>query len=165
MNNQVVVQVPTSALRKLLDDDPGVVIRLQAMACEKIAEELSRKVLQRNEKELVAMVTKLLPTEWGTGKLTAKAQKIIDDQVKDALRVQIREQIDGITKMVVDGTIERLVFQLSGHVTRHTKALDAWAAKQKQDHLDYVHELRGVVKQLARDEFLAVLKEVKESTS
>ena len=46
------ITIPTDSLRKLLADHPEVELRLSSMACEKVAEEIKRKVgekLSKNE--------------------------------------------------------------------------------------------------------------------
>jgi hypothetical protein len=41
--NVIDLRIPTAALRTILDENPEVRLKLDAMACEKIAEELTRK--------------------------------------------------------------------------------------------------------------------------
>lgn len=43
MSEQIEVRIPTSQLQKLLEAQPDILLKLESMACEKIAEELRRK--------------------------------------------------------------------------------------------------------------------------
>jgi hypothetical protein len=42
------IMVPTIALAKLLQDDPQIELELKSMACEKIAQEMAKKVVARD---------------------------------------------------------------------------------------------------------------------
>jgi len=146
--------VRTATLRKILDEEPEVRIKLQTMAIEKIAEELKRKAqkisLDKFESEMQATINKSIAefnkSITSTYKFPPEAKAIIESLVKDAVQTYFKAE-----------------------VTRWEKSVnDFFAAKQAESDrltqakvMETIEMMRPAIKQQAREEFVATLEAAK----
>jgi hypothetical protein len=154
MSTQVELLVRTDALRKILEEEPEVKLKLQNMAIEKIAEELKRKAqtisLAQFELEMQSTIRKSIAefnkSITSTYKFPPEAKAIIESLVKEAVQTYFKAE-----------------------VTRWEKAVNEFfAAKQAEsDRLteakvfEAIEKMRPAIKQQAREEFIATLEAVK----
>jgi ribosome recycling factor len=150
--------IRTDSLRKILEEEPDVKLKLQNMAIEKIAEELKKKAqhisLERFEQEMKSTINKAIAEAnqnlTSKYKFPAEAKAIIEELAKEA-----------VTK--------HWKFEASRWETSIT---EFFAAKQvESDKLteakvfESIEKMRPVIAQQARQEFISVLEAARGVTA
>ena len=159
MNQEsMAVQVSTGALKRLFDETPEVWVKLQSMACEKIAQELVRKVLDKHAADIQRAIGRHLPTQWKSGDLDKKAVELIRNCIAAEIKAMKDDATGGLAQAIETAVVNKLVLRLDQHATLHMSKLEDWWAQR-------LAETRLMTRQLARDEFLAVLAEAKAAMS
>jgi hypothetical protein len=153
MNTPVEVLIRTDSLRKILEDDPQVKLKLQSMAIEKIAEELKRKAqnisLVQFESEMQATIRKCIAdfnkSITSAYKFPSEAKAIIEGIAKEAVQTYFKAEI-----------------------IRWEKAVNEFFAKKQEESdrlteakvFETIEKMRPMIKQQAREEFVATLEAV-----
>lgn len=167
------VRIPTDSLIKLLLDSPETKLELESMACEKVAQELARKLLNGQlsdfEKKVTEEVAKLLKTSsanLSTARVSlgARAQQLVEDEVRLLARRYVTDHAEDLQQAAVATleasmvkSVQAIVDQLRATQSQFWTDLRAWSEKHNA-------ELTEQVKVTARTEFLDVLREAKEAT-
>lgn len=154
MNKQIVVQVSTQALRKLLEDDVEAFAKLNSFACEKIAQEITEKA-------------KKIDTEAAKRVLRDVLQETVTN-LKDGYRFPT-EARDFIKKAVFDhyravmsAELVNVKQELRKFVEDEIARINKFNGSIVQEMIDAEHKrLTGLIKTTARTEFLGVLTEVR----
>jgi len=152
----VEILIRTDALRRILEDDPEVKLRLQNTAIEKIAEELKRKAqnisLAQFELEMQSTIKKSIAefnkSIVSTYKFPPEAKAIIETLAKEAVQTYFKAEI-----------------------TRWEKSVNEFFAKKQEESdrlteakvFEAIEKMRPAIKQQAREEFVATLEAVKKS--
>lgn len=149
----VEILIRTDALRRILEDDPEVKLRLQNTAIEKIAEELKRKAqnisLAQFELEMQSTIKKSIAefnkSIVSTYKFPPEAKAIIETLAKEAVQTYFKAEI-----------------------TRWEKSVNEFFAKKQEESdrlteakvFEAIEKMRPAIKQQAREEFVATLEAV-----
>lgn len=157
----VTLVIPTDSLKKLLDDQPDISLKLQSMACEKIAEELNRKI--RNQftqvqidtivRDVLARAKQALSTQWSFPK---EAVRVIEELAETA----VREEIDRELSKRMTIAVSRAQKELDDMLARKLEQFEKNAAKHKRELATW---FEAEANRTARQSFLDVLKEAKEN--
>ena len=151
---KVEVLIRTDSLRRILEEEPEVKLKLQNMAIEKIAEELKRKAqnisLAQFELEMQSTIKKSIAefnkSITSTYKFPPEAKAIIETIVKETVQAYFKAE-----------------------VTRWEKSVNEFfAAKQAESDrltqakvMETIEMMRPAIRQQAREEFVATLEAVK----
>lgn len=155
--SNIVVTVPTDGLRRLLDDAPDVKLQLQSLAAEKIAEEIVRKAqdkfnanyVEAQTKRIAGQVYAELKSKWT---FPAEGKRIVEELAVEAVTRALRGQKDTLIREVQERARELMKTadqRLKDHEVERHAAFLRWAEVE--------------VCKLARDEFIATLRSVKET--
>jgi ElaB/YqjD/DUF883 family membrane-anchored ribosome-binding protein len=143
------LRIPTSQLKSLLEGQPEIALKLESMACEKIAEEILRKVERASFAEGVtnqvrslvsAALSEAQKNLASTYRFPTEAKKAVQELAEDYVRAYFREE-----KKKYD---ERLNAELATKV--QTLMDQAYASMQRGLERD--------VRDIAKKEFIAVLE-------
>jgi uncharacterized Zn finger protein len=145
--NQVGIIVNTALLRQIIDANPEVKLQLEGLASEKIAEEIFRKVRGMNLEDIQRRVD----TE--TNVAFNRAMSNFNDRYK--FPPEAAREIGRIAKELVERHITTTAADLAIQVDKILQVRTELAVK------DVVARASAEIRQLARQEFLSVLREVK----
>ena len=142
--------IRTDALRKILNDDPDTRLKLQSMACEKIAEELKRKAISQFEPQIQSIINKAIAdcnmTLASKYKFPAEAKAIIEELAKENVQTYFKAEIKRW-----EATINEFFAAKQAESDRLTEA----------KVFEAIEKMRPAIKQQAREEFIATLEAVK----
>lgn len=160
--SDVSLRIPTSSLRALLDDKPDLLLQIESMACEKIAEEITRKTIQRDigkmNQALQEAVRKELMKGWsgGTIDLSTKAKELVAFEVNRA--------VEKVIEATASDMVERLEKSVGSRMeARLLKKQEGWLADIKETLDERDAKLKEEVKTLAKTEFLGVMTDVRKA--
>lgn len=154
-SNKLEVLIRTDSLKKILNEEPEVRLKLQSMACEKIAEELKRKVSQMSLEQL-------------QGKLQATVDAAVTEANKNlSSKYKFPPEAKAIIK---DLAKEKVEAYFKAEIRRWENSINEFfAAKQvESDRLTEekvmatIEKMRPAIKQQAREEFFAVLEQAQQ---
>ena len=151
------INVPTAELKRILDDNPEVLLEIQKTAAEKIAEELNRKLnrdLTENiEKELASLHQSKFKALQYNYQFPDEAKKLISNFVERYMKQELTGAITELRREN-DRQVADKIEKIDATISRIMEAAVAEAKEAIKD---------DVAKQ-AREEFLSVLAEVKAHT-
>lgn len=146
------IRIPTASLRQLLESEPDIKAQLESMACEKIAEEITRKVVSgRFEQALDAKL--------------ADVAKAVTDQYSARYRFpqEAKNEITRATSAALKESGEQIKRELRHEATVLTNdikiKLDNHIAEQ---HAQWQAKIQASIRQIARAEFISVMQDVKK---
>jgi len=163
--NPISVRVPTASLQALLAEHPEIELRLESMACEKIAEEMMRKTnaqlasgeLGKRAKKMVEDAVNdtfsKLKSKWN---FPTEGKAVITELVTDQLTKQVTQIRSDMIKGVSDELKRQTAKIISDAQTELYQALNDEFAKAKD-------AFSSDIRALARAEFLSVLHEAKQN--
>jgi hypothetical protein len=160
VNDPIELRVSTASLRKLLDGNPEVRLKLDAMACEKIAEELKRKV-DAGLADLEQQATRIVNAAFQKADTAMQASIRSKWEFPEATKVIIRDVAKGAVDEVMAQTIRACKVMLDNRGSDIDKLL---AAKFAAAEARYVDRLPALIRNAARAEFMSVIAEVKSAT-
>jgi len=149
------LMISTDNLRRLLDQEPDVRLKLFAKASEKIAEEIHRKAIKSiSDQAIDEMVKRVIKTaeqslrvSWG---FPAEAKKAVEqiaseklDQEKERLLREVNSRIEAALKSFSE--------RLDMRFEKKQVEFAAWAERE--------------VRALARDEFVKTLNKVRDDVT
>lgn len=162
MSEKIQLRLPTGALKSILGENPEALIELEKRACEKVAEELRRKV-SASLKEMTDQKVK----EWVGRALSRagqqfqskysfplEARSVIRDEIEELLGVETKRQ----TKVVEAALAKAVEKQMDSAGHNLTIAV----SKLMNDASD---KLEADTKKWAREAFFEVLAEAKATQS
>ena len=158
MDNKMELLIRTESLRRILEEEPEVKLKLQTMAIEKIAEELLRKAknisLTKYETEVQSTVNraiqeanKNLTTKY---KFPAEAKAVIDELARESVLKHWKAEAT------------RWEVSISEFFTAKQVESDKLT---EQKVLETIEKMRPVIAQQARTEFISVLEAAKGITA
>ena len=150
---KVEVLIRTDSLRRILEEEPEVKLKLQNMAIEKIAEELKRKAqnisLAQFELEMQSTIKKSIAefnkSITSTYKFPPEAKAVIETIAKEAVQVYFRAEITRWEKSVNEFFVKK-----QEESDRRTEAMV----------FEAIEKMRPAIRQQAREEFVEVLQQV-----
>ncbi len=153
--SSIELRVPTPALRRFLEDTPDLILKLESMTTEKIAEEIFRKVIKTDTKSaereminrIIAEAEKTLTATW---RFPTQAKNIIAELVEAELK---RQQIGTLKQAKVD-IVNAVQDTAKSLQTNLLNALNTEFEKRRVT-------LAAEIKKQAREEFLSVLAEAR----
>ena len=156
--NKIEISVPTSALAKLLADNPEITLHLQSMACEKIAEEIHKKALKINMSQQQQVFDAAIRN--ATSKLTSKY--LFPKEAQEAIEWAVSaHMLGGFAKELVNAKTDLHAF-ITKEIDRQFGLLrNAFAVTISEG----VDNIEAKIRKIARDEFLLILKETKGEIS
>lgn len=145
--------IRTDALRKILNDDPDTRLKLQSMACEKIAEELKRKAsnmaISQFEPQIQSITNKAIAdcnmTLASKYKFPAEAKAIIEELAKENVQTYFKAEIKRW-----EATINEFFAAKQAEANAQTEA----------KVMETIEKMRPLIRQQAREEFIATLEAV-----
>jgi hypothetical protein len=151
---KVEVLIRTDSLRRILDEEPEVRLKLQNMAIEKIAEELKRKAqnisLLQFESEMQSTIRKSIDSYnksiTSTYKFPPEAKAIIETLVKEAVQTYFAAEI------------RRWEASVNEFFANKQSASDRLTQAKVMETIEM---MRPAIRQQAREEFVATLEAVK----
>ena len=159
MSEPVQIQVSTGALKRILEDDPAILLKLQSMACEKIGEEIVRKVKDRtNSDEIDRLVNKVMDTAQADLSSRYRFPPAAKRIVEEIARAEVSREFAATQGRMLSETKTAMAAVTSGFEGRLTAIFekrrgdfDAWAEKE--------------VRRMAREEFIKTLTAVREGVA
>lgn len=160
MSEPIQVRVPTDSLRKILQENPPVMLKLESMACEKIAEEIMRKATASDLKKLTEDTVRnatdgVTRAMKDSSKWPEPLKKAVMDTVLSALKEQRVNMIKEFQAELMRLEAERVEAwdkQLRVAVNSHYAGFQA-----------EVDQYRATIKQEARAAFFEVLQEARSA--
>lgn len=155
MNSPIAVNVPTKALKSLLSEHPEIEIKLQSMACEKIAEEIVRKTKSMDKASLETRAESILSG------VIAKFNRnhTFPTAAKEQIGIIACDRVEFHASRIARDNSVRVDKQTSEKMAEFHNVLQLAINEEfKTTH----NKLREEIRKIAREEFLSVLKEVKE---
>lgn len=162
--DQIKVVVSTSQLRTMLEADPKVYAQLEAMACEKIAEEITRKLIATSgavHKQIEAQ----LKTEMSRYSYASSLPAAAKDAIQTAVNKVVRDQLTELTNTfktdlgrIVAAENDRLKKIVDQRIEAASEKLDGMV-KQASENFNRLSADR--IEKQARATFIEVIREAK----
>jgi hypothetical protein len=148
---KVEILIRTDSLRKILNEEPEVSLKLQNMAIEKIAEELKRKAvnisLAKFESEMQATISKAI----------AECNRNLSSKYK--FPPEAKAVVEEIAKAAVTTYFKAEITRWEVSVNEFFAAKQAESDKlTEQKVIETMEKMRPAIKQQAREEFISVLE-------
>lgn len=158
------IMVPTIALARLLESDPQIELELKSMACEKIAQEMARKVVDRDLQGISTAIRAAVMKELEIQTKGISDKSTLVQKQVDLVRQSVERIIDEVLASRSEALVERLAKQASAAIEKKFEALHSGWRDDLVKMMDARDaELLSNVKTLARSEFLDVVSGVRNT--
>jgi len=171
------LRVPTESLRKLLQEEPTIWLKLESMATEKIAEEITRKAqsitspekMNRLVSEIVDQVRREATSQLGSKiKFPEALSKVVVEIASDALKAQrlnlINEFRDEVNKLFteVHGNTKKYMDQLlEQHKSEMAEMREELTLTSEKIYASHAENLTRLVQEQAHATFVQVVKDAR----
>jgi ATP-dependent Lon protease len=153
--NAIEVLVRTESLKKILDEEPEVKLKLQSMAVEKIAEELLRKAKHTSITQFQTQMENTINKAMAEVNRNLVLKYRFPEEAKAIIREFAKESVEAYWK---------------AELNRFEKvASDFFTAKQAESDkqteikvLETIEKMRPIIRAQAREEFISVLEAARE---
>ncbi|MGH6754917.1 MAG: hypothetical protein ACREDP_22390 [Bradyrhizobium sp.] len=168
MTSPIKVSVSTNDLRTLLQEDAKVYAELESMACEKIAEEITRKVtsekssIKKNIQTHFEAASREVASQYRASyTFPGEARQAIAEAVDKAITTRTDAVITQAKKELADlGASQRRLFEntLAEKVKQAEAALEEVAGRKLQA---FERSIADIVEKQARASFIDVIREAR----
>lgn len=162
MTDQIQIRVSTSALRRLLEETPDLLLKVESMACEKIAEELNREIDKFQHTRKASVVSEL------EKEIKAKINYDLSSKYRlpNEVMATIREVVGTVAKETLKKERDTALREITEEARKKIGPLVTEAQTQLYNELNKEYdrqrrEQQNAIRQMAREEFLSVLREAK----
>lgn len=165
MRDELTIRVPTSQLRKLLEDQPEIALKLESFAVEKIGEEILAKIMKRGpslEQEVAeraeAVIKRQLAEIGNRYRMPKEVRDAIADGVKSSVEYEIRTRFGK-----AEDEIKRLVKNRVDAAHDELKKATYDAAERFK--VTIAQDMRETIFAYAEEAFFDVLRRAKEGVA
>jgi hypothetical protein len=161
MTDGITIRLPTETLKSILGDNPQVLLDIEHRACEKIAEEVRRKVKSSLDEIIGKGVDQAMHTAMKRAAGDMRDKFRFPDEAREIVRDLVCKEIKKAEdcaclrlNRVVDEAVGREMTKMKNQITAH-------ANEAMQKEFDTLAERTRL---MAREEFFKVLAEAKGIT-